>query len=247
VELAPDHYMAPYFVGTILMDMGRTSEAMPYLQSSLKLFADWAWGYACLAWCHLASGRRREAMWSAQRCVALREVPGSYPYPGAFNVLAECQRREGELDAARESALSNLDEIERTDHVVRDSGRATALCVLGRVALDQDDIAAARAAFDQAAAQMRGRPAGIGGGHIMVQTLAGQTRAGAGPAPFDEALELFERREGFNFSWGLTSSKEVSLSELALAAATLGRDRLAQELLARARRAGLTGLLEEPL
>jgi hypothetical protein len=165
----------------------------------------------------------------------------------AYCLLAECQRRDRNLEAARESAFRGLEEVERTDHVYRDTGRAAGLCMLGRVALDQSDLEAARAAFDQAEAQMRGRPAGIATGHVMVQTLAGQTRAGGGAGPFEEAIELFERREGFNFSWALIASDEVSLNELARAATVLGRDGLARELLERARKAGLTGLLEEGL
>ena len=247
VEQAPDNYMATYFVATILMDMGRAVEAVPYAQRSLKAFPGWAWGWGCLAWCHLASGNRAAASWSAGRSVAIREEPGAYPYPLAFCLLAECQRRDGDLEAARESVLHGLEEVERTDHVYRDTGRAAGLCMLGRVALDQSDLEAARAAFDQAEAQLRGRPAGIGAGHVMVQTLAGQTRAGGGAAPFEEALELFERREGFNFSWVLIGSDEVSLNELARAAQGLGRDGLALKLRDRARTAGLTGLLEEGL
>ncbi len=179
--------------------------------------------------------------------MAVREDPGAYPYPLAFCLLAECQRRCGNLEAARKSALRGLEEIERSDHVYRDTGRATGLCTLGRVALDQGDLEAARAAFDQAEAQTRGRPAGIGAGHVLVQTLAGKTRAGGGAGPFEEALGLFERREGFNFSWVLIGSNEVSLNELARSATAIGRDDLARELLDRARKAGLTGLLEEGL
>jgi len=247
IELAPDHYMAPYFAAAVLTDMGRAAEGIPYAQSSVKLFSDWAWGYGLLAWCHLASGNRSEARWSAERCVEVQDAPGAHPYPLAHILLAECQRRLGDFDEARQSTFLGLERVERTDHAYRDSGRASGLSVLGRVALDQNDLAGALAALDQAVAQMRGRPTGIGVGHVMVQSLAGQTRAGAGPAPFEEALELFEKREGFNFSWALIGSNEISLNELALAATALGRDRLASELLERARQAGLSGLLETTL
>jgi len=245
VELSPDHYMGHYFAGTVLMDMGRAVEALPYEQESVKLFPKWGWGFGCLAWCHLAAGNPTAARWAAERCLEVRDDPGSAPYPFGFMLLAEVQRRAGELDAARESVMSGLDEVERSDSVFRDTGRATMLCALGRVALDQLDLAAARAAFDQGVAHMRGRSHGIAGGHNMVQMLAGQTRAGAGPAPLEEALELLERRDGFNFSWTLVASSEVSLSELARAAAVLGRDRQARDLREQARKAGLTGLLEE--
>jgi tetratricopeptide (TPR) repeat protein len=247
IELDPTEYTVPYFAACILMEMGRPGEAVAYYQMAIDRFPRWAWAFGCLSWCHLALGNRVEARWSAEHCVELRTDSDALPFPYALAVLAECQRLHGDLDAARQSALLNLEEIERTDHAFRDLVRALGLVVLGRVALSQGDTRAARTAFDQAVEQLRGRPRGMGGGHFMVQALTGQTRAGSGAEPFEEALALFEHRGELDFSWTVTGSSDISLLELARAATTLGRDSEAGRLLERARRIGLTPVFEERL
>ena len=54
----------------------------------------------------------------------------------------------------------------------------------------------------------------------------------------EEALELFRSRDGFNFSWGLICSDDVSLLELSRAAAAVGRTDLADTLFEQALAAG---------
>ena len=238
-----DEFLPPYFAACILLQMGRPADALPRAQESIAR-KPIAWAMGVLGWCHLATGNPSEAGWSFEQAVSLRASPDQPPFPIALALQAEFLRRRHELDAARETALANLEEIEQTDHIYRDVTRAVCLVVLGRIALDRGDTAAARASFDQAVAQMRGRPVGLGIGHTMVQALAGQTRAGGGAAPLDEALSLYERRD-LDFSWLLSSSDEVTLSDLARAAASLGRVDQESELRQRARRAGLTPALEE--
>src|SRR5262249_56574141 len=116
-----------------------------------------------------------------------------------------------------------LDAVERSDSMYRDSFRAICLCALGRTALAQSDPAAARAAFGQAVAHLHGRPRGLGGGQLMVQALAGLARAGEGAGRLDEAEALFAGRRGHDFSALWTCTDEVSLLELARAAAAVGR------------------------
>jgi hypothetical protein len=117
----------------------------------------------------------------------------------------------------------------------RDSFRGVALCTLGRASLEKGDRAAARAAFQQAASHLRGRPHGLGEGHLLVQALAGLARAGADPASLDEALALFEGRRTHNFDWLWLCTDDMSLLELSRAARACGHGERADELLARAR------------
>ena len=72
----------------------------------------------------------------------------------------------------------------------------------------------------------------------LVQALAGQSRAGAGAEPFEDALRLFESREDYDFNWGAISTESVSLTELARAARVLGREDEARSLYERAVAAG---------
>jgi hypothetical protein len=126
----------------------------------------------------------------------------------------------------------------------RDTCRGIYLCSLGRTALQQGNLTAARAAFRQAALHVRGRPRARSGGNLIVQALAGATEAGEGPAPFEEALRLYEQREGWNFQWFYGCSEDMALMALARSARTLGRDDEAHRLLERARAFGCTEALD---
>ena len=97
---------------------------------------------------------------------------------------------------------------------------------------------AARAAFAQAIAHLRGRPRALGGGHLLAQALAGLARAGDGPGPFEEAASLFETRRGFDFSYLGCCSDDITLYELARAARAAGPAGKADELLEKAIAAG---------
>jgi hypothetical protein len=151
----------------------------------------------------------------------------------------------GDLAEARRQLMAGLEVAERTDNMYRDTCRGIYLCSLGRTALQQDDFTAARAAFRQAALHVRGRPHARCGGYLLVQALAGATQAGEGPEPFEEALQLFERREGWNFQWFYGCSEDITLMALARAARTLGRDEDARYLLERARALGCTEAFDE--
>ena len=78
----------------------------------------------------------------------------------------------------------------------------------------------------------------LGDGHLLVQALAGNVRAGGDAARFDEVLELFERREDSNFSWMLVCSEDVTLLELVRAAQAIDPNSDARDLLTRALRVG---------
>lgn len=72
---------------------------------------------------------------------------------------------------------------------------------------------------------------------LVVQAMAGLSRAGEGEGWLEEARRLFIARDRFNFSLLWTCSDETTLMELARAAMALGSPD-APELLHRARDAG---------
>ena len=237
MELEPERAFAPYFAGCTLAFDQRREEALPYFRRSLELNSKHGWAWLGLGWTHLELGHDREARSSLERAVELECEP-EHPTAGVRAFLGEFLRRAGKLDESRARCLEGLEAVERTDHMYRDTFRAASLCFLGRTALDQGDVEAARAAFGQAASHVKGRRRTLAGGFLLVQALAGCARAGEGVAPFEEALRLLERREGFDFSFFWTGSDDVTLLELARAAATLGRSDEARMLLQRAREAG---------
>jgi len=238
VELKPNFPYGHYFCACARSSAGRYDESAKHFQRTIETDPGHGFAWLGLGWSHLELGHMDEAIWSIGKCVELERVEGMSPTAGAGGLLAECYRRAGNLDAARRTAMEGLASADRSDHMYRDTFRAICLVSLGRTALQQNDRAAAAAAFQQAVLHMRGRPRALGGGQLLVQALAGQTRAGAGTAPLDEALELFTTRRGYDFSWFWVCKDNVTTLELARAARIAGRAELAREHLAEARKLG---------
>jgi TolB-like protein/Tfp pilus assembly protein PilF len=237
-ELDPANPFSWYFSACALGFAGRHAEALPFYQRAVAADARHGWSWMGLGWSHVELGAPAEGLWCLEKAVTLEQLGGPHPTVGASGYLGECLRRTGDLENARRRCLDGLDAVERSDSMYRDSFRAICLCALGRTALAQSDAPAARAAFGQAIAHLHGRPRGLGGGHLMVQALAGLARAGEGGGRLDEAETLFASRRGHDFSALWTCTDEVSLLELARAASAAGRSDRAKELFQRARSAG---------
>jgi TolB-like protein/Flp pilus assembly protein TadD len=237
-DLAPSDAQVLYFVGAPSFMEGEKEEALPYLQRSLELEPLNAMGWLALGADHLALLNLPEAQFALGRCLDLERNPqGIYPTAGAAAFLGEVLRLQGRLAEARQRALEGVAAAEASDHPYRDVFRAYGLCVLGRIALEQHDVEAARAAYGQVVAQLRGRTRPRSCGHLMVQALGGLGRAGDESA-FEEGLHLFETRHTWNFERFNGCLPEQGLMELARAAHVLGRASEAEGLLARARAAG---------
>ena len=119
-------------------------------------------------------------------------------------------------------ASQPLEEVEKSDHMYRDTNRVICLVALGRTALQQGDSAAARAAFGQAIAHVQGRQRTLAGGTLMVQALAGLARADGDPGAYAEALRFDQHREKFDFGIYWLCEHYSSLIDLSRAASALG-------------------------
>ena len=227
-----------YFAGWCRLSTQRAEEAIPLFAHAVEADAQHGWSWLGLGLSHITLGRFAEAHWSLEQAVALERKQPQSPTAGVSGYLGECLRRAGDPAAARARCLEGLEAVEKSDHMYRDTFRAVCLCVLGRAALDQGDVAAAQAAFAQAVAHLRGRPRALGGGHLIVQALAALSRAGREAGHFEEALRIFEGRRGFDFSYLWICSDGETLSELSRAAAALGRENESHALDTRARAAG---------
>ena len=222
MELDPTSVYAPYFAGFCAANLGRRAGPGPLPAGGRGRSA----ARLCLAGArttHLDLGHAAEARWCLERAVALEGETAIGPTAGVAGYLGECLRRSGDLAGARAACLRGLEAVEKSDNMYRDTFRGVSLCALGRTALEQGDAGAAHAAFTQAAAHLRGRPRALGGGHLLVQAMAGLSRAGDGANALDEALGLFRSRQGYSFDMMWTCDEGVTLLELSRAAAAAGR------------------------
>jgi TolB-like protein len=238
MELDPANAFAPYFAGWCRISAGHPEESLLLFQRAIEVEPQHGWAWIGTAFSHLELGHFPEAQWSLESAVALERRLPQKPTVGVSGYLGECLRRMGDPVAARARCLEGLEAVEKSDHMYRDTFRGICLTVLGRAALDEGDVPAARAAFVQAIAHLRGRPRALGGGHLLAQALAGLTRAGEGPGPMEDATRLFENRRGFDFSYLWCCSDDITLFELSRAARAAGLAAKADALLEKAIAAG---------
>jgi tetratricopeptide (TPR) repeat protein len=195
---------------------------------------------------HADLGNFRESRWCLEKALELEKTPQGET-AGVEGHLGECLRRAGELAEARERSLAGIEAIEKSDHVYRDTFRGVFLCSLGRTALQQEDTEAARAAFNQAVLHLRGRSRARAGGHPFVQGLCGLAQTDRDEGAFEEALDVFRRREDFDFSFMYCCVDDVTLLELARAAKSLGKIELARQLFSEAMDMGSVEALSEKM
>jgi eukaryotic-like serine/threonine-protein kinase len=223
MELDPASVYAPYFAAFCRLQTDQKEEALRLFQRAVELDPRHGFAMLALGWTHLELGHLAEARWCLERCVALEGEAQMGPTAGVASYLGECLRRSGDLAGARAACLRGLEAVERSDFMYRDTFRGVGLCVLGRTAASEGDTAAAQAAFTQAVAHLRGRPRALGGGQLLVQALAGLARAENRQEILDQALDLFARRDGHDFSLMWSCTDDITLLELSRAAAFFGR------------------------
>jgi tetratricopeptide (TPR) repeat protein len=238
MELDPSSAYAPYFAAFCRFQTGEREDALRLFQKAVELDPRHGFAWLAVGWTHLEMGHLAEARWCLEKCLALEGEAQMGPTAGVGGYLGECLRRSSDLGGARAACLQGLEAVERSDFMYRDTFRGVCLCVLGRTALAEGDTAAAQAAFTQAVAHLRGRPRALGGGQLLVQALAGLGRAEKNEETLDEALDLFARRDGYDFSLMWSCTDDVTLLELSRAAGSFGKNDEAAELRRKAVAAG---------
>jgi tetratricopeptide (TPR) repeat protein len=234
IELDPAESQAYYFCGGSLLFSGRCEEALGFLQRAVQLQPAGGLWWLALGSCHGRLGHIKEAAYRFGRARSLEATEASHPTAGAAAYLGEVLRLQGRLDEGRKEALAGIEAAELSDHAYRDTFRAHGLVVLGRIALDAEHVVAAAAAFRQVLAQSQGRSRTRSCGHFAVQALAGLARASGDTGAYDQARRLFDGRAAYNFEPFFGATDDLTLSDLAASARSVGRANEAGELLARA-------------
>jgi len=246
LDIDPYDTEALYFAAGVQLfwrEPPHVREALVLLRRAVERDDSRGMWWLALGTAHACVGNDREALYSFTRALRLESTPSRFNTAGAAAYTGETLRRMHRLEEARTAAFDGLEATERSDHAYRDTFRAHALTVIGRIALDQRNAGAAEAAFQQVLAQARGRPQPRACGHFVVQALCGLARATEQPSLLDEARRLFESRDTFNFAPFYGALDADALIELAHAAGALGRHDDANGWLALARDAGAAGRL----
>jgi tetratricopeptide (TPR) repeat protein len=246
IDLDPYDSDAHYFAGFAALCGGRRKDALARYQRAVELDSGHGMWWIGLGGTHLCLERRTEALYCFTRAKKLESAPARFATAGAAAYIGEVLRREGRLEEARAEALAGIEAAERSDHAYRDTFRAHGFTVLGSVALQQRDTAAAEVAFQHVIAQAHGRPRVRACGQFVVRALAGLARARTDGVFLDEALRLFDARDRYNFEPFYGGLDDQTLFELALAALALGRRDEAEALQARAREVGSLRPLPPP-
>ena len=221
-----DTSMAWYFGACCHAALAHWKPALAWYQGALRMDRNRGFSWIGAAWSHHQLGHFDEALFCIRTAESLEsaDVPLRTAGCGAF--LGEMLRQRGALDAAWEATRSALRRVEQSDFFYRDSYRTYALITLGRISLQRDDAEAAATAFKQALAAMEARPSTLGGGHLVVQSLAGLAASASDPDALARAYGLFAQRAApwsFDWSWGSSDREtQYALSEAARALAHCG-------------------------
>jgi len=236
-ELNQNEFQGWYFTGCALAERGQWEEALEEMRYALELEPNIPYNLLQIGYFLLEIGDLDAAIWSIEQEILMEDRQGAVDFTAGRILLAEALRRSGRLDDARECCTVGLDKVEQSDSMGRAPMRLAYLDQLGRIALDQGDLQGARVAFEQVLSGIQAQQRGAALGWGVVTALAGLTRAGDGPDPYEKARLILKERREYDFSLGLISGGNA-LIELALAARTLGREHEANELYLQARVAG---------
>jgi serine/threonine-protein kinase len=209
----PASIYPPYFAACMHLERRNPAAALPLYQGAVARGPGFGFAWVGLAHTHLQLGHDAEAVWSFGKALEL-ESHGFHATAGAAGFLGECLRRQGRLEEARAQCLAGLDHVERTDHMYRDTFRAVCLNALGRTALDQGDVEAARTAFHQCELHLGGRPRTLGGGFLIAQAMAGLAAAGGDAALLAAARQALDTRAELDWSWFWTCEEQTTREDL---------------------------------
>ena len=238
-ELNGSSFYACYFGSGTAIQLGRLDEGLRLGRRAVELEPNAGITWWALGCAHLLLGHFEDALSCFARTAQRNAGPDALqPVPGIGAYTGECLRRLGRFDEARARCVAALEEVERTDYMYRDTHRVLSLVTLGRITTAQGDVEAARAAFQQALAHIKGRPRMTAGGALSVQALAGLAHVDSDVRAYGDACRLHHLRNELNFSWVPLCDDTMTCLDLARAARALGKAEDARTFLDRAQAAG---------
>jgi serine/threonine protein kinase/tetratricopeptide (TPR) repeat protein len=217
VELEPHNPLAHYFLGvalTVQAAMEYTLENYPdavrHYQINIELQPNYVPAYMNVSWIYLLHGQYEEAETYLKKAAALEETgkQAMVRFVGAQTMLGNVFFRQGHLDKARSLYLRSRKFLERTDHVYTGPFLALTTYGFGNLELEKGLIDRALEQYKKANEIIHQYSKSLGIGYMLIKVCLGMAKAfhllglsRVEEIHFLKARELFQHKEGFDFSW----------------------------------------------
>jgi len=254
LRLEPENPLSHYFIGVaytlqaaIEYKVGCFGHAIRHYKRNNELQPNYQPAYMNAAWILSLRGEYGEAKENLDRAVEIEESRrhGIVKFVGALTLMGNLHLRQGHFDDANDWYQRSLALLEKTDHVYKEPFKALTYCGLG-------DIYFYRGQYDEAINQYKRAQAivtesahSLGIGYFLIKSLLGLAKAFnmlgvhlESKRNFQKANELFENREGFDFSWIWEGSDAQALYEFSGYFALLNRPKEAIAYLKKAAACG---------
>ncbi|KAA0231070.1 tetratricopeptide repeat protein [candidate division KSB1 bacterium] len=217
IKLEPDNPMAHYFLGaayTVQAAMAYKTksylEAIRHLKRNIELQPYYQPPHMILGWIYMFHGQYPEAREYLEKAVAIEESEKfeGIKFIGALTLLGNLYFRQNQLDIAWDWYQRSLQRLEKSDHVYRETLMALTYCGLGNIHFGRGLYGDALVEYRRACEHITKHPKALGAGYILVKARVGLAKAfhqlemsREAKQQFEEALPLFQNKQGFDFSW----------------------------------------------
>jgi tetratricopeptide (TPR) repeat protein len=247
VELEPDNPMAHYQLavshwirGIVGQDVAGFPEAVSHLRRVGELAPRYEAGHQILGAILLVCGRYDAADAALARASAI-ERSGQFEvarFVGGTAMRGRVAFRQGRLDEAGKLLDEGLELASAIDHVYSPAMRASARCWTGDLLFRRNSPAEALREYRQASELIDANPRSLGMGWVRIRASLGLARGfralmmrREAERALTGALELLERRDGFDFACIWDGGEAEMHAELALVRVVAGhRDEALDEL-----------------
>lgn len=216
-KLEPDNPAAHYFLGaayTIQAAMAYKSQsyldAIRHLKRNIALQPHYQPPHMILGWIYMLHGQYQNAQEYLEKAVEIEESEKfeGIRFIGALTLLGNFYFRQNQLEVARDWHQRSLQRLEKSDHVYRETQIALTYCGLGSIHFGQGLYSETLIEYRRASEHIAKHSKTLGAGYLLVKARIGLAKAfhqlemiREEKQQFREALELFENKQGFDFSW----------------------------------------------
>ena len=218
IQLEPDNGLAFHFLGVayhcsaaIEYKIERYRDATSAYRETLRLVPNYEAAYLNMAWIHMLHGKCEQARRFLERAVEIEEDSNALPvmkFVGAHALLGNLYLRENQLEAAETWYLRSLKNLEKIDHMYCEVFLALTRLGIAQVEFRRSNYDVSLAECKKVADLVYQFPKAMGIGWIFLKCKIAQAMAfhqlemlREAKRDLQEALDLFARKDSFDFSW----------------------------------------------